>query len=61
VHLECPKNKKKKTLLHTETVKKGIIIPPGTTNFLIRNPPEEWNSTGNYWLLNNEFTRVIDY
>jgi hypothetical protein len=49
LHEECAE---KKYFLRTKTVKKEMVIPPGITMLLGEELPEEWNSTGNYRLLN---------
>jgi hypothetical protein len=38
----------------------GIIIPPGIASSGMRNPPEEWDSAGNYQLIDKEFSEKWD-
>jgi hypothetical protein len=54
--------KEKYIFLCIETVKKGMVIPPGTTSCSwMRNPPEESNSAGNYRRLDDEATGGMEF
>jgi hypothetical protein len=45
--------------LYTCTVRNEIL--PGITGSWTRNPPEEWNSAGNYRLLDKESTKRMEF
>jgi hypothetical protein len=38
-----------------------MVIPPRITTSWTRNPMEEWNSAGNYWLMDEESTRRMKF
>jgi hypothetical protein len=45
--------------LRDEESKGGMLIPPGINCSVKRNSPEEWDSAGNYQLIDEESNQVI--